>query len=138
MENAMKALLIGAGIVITLAVITIGFVTLNQGQNTAKLAISKVDKINNNILESEYTVYDGMEISGNEVVSVISKFKNEPVTIEVVTKKTTAEYNNGKNGKVSETTDPKSDKYVNPSGRFKGSITRDENDVINKLTFTQQ
>ncbi|MGL5381762.1 hypothetical protein [Clostridium sp.] len=138
MDNSMKALIMGAGVVITLAVITIGFIILNQGQNTAKLAVSKVDKINTNILESEYTVYEGMEVSGNEVVSLISKFKNDPVTIEVVTKKSTTEYNNGASGTASDTTDPKSNKYINPSGKFKGSVTRDANDVIDRLTFTQQ
>ena len=145
----MKALLIGAGVVITLAVITIGFIILNQGQNTAKLAVSKVDKLNSNIVESEFTVYDAMEISGNEVVTVISKFKNEPIAIKVVTKKNSGTFYNytldsndslgsTSSEKISQATEPTSDKYINPSGRFKGEIKRDENFVVTGLVFTQQ
>ncbi|MDI9483331.1 MAG: hypothetical protein QM315_09120, partial [Bacillota bacterium] len=77
MENSLKAIIIGAGVVITMIVVSIGFLLMRSGQSTAQNAINRLDQISSEMSESQYTMYDGMEIRGSEVVNVLRKFKDE-------------------------------------------------------------
>jgi hypothetical protein len=153
MENSLKAILIGAGVVITLIVISIGFLLMRSGQNTVQSAIGKMDKMNVEMEESQYTMYDGMKVGGNEVVNILRKFKNEYIGIKVVTKKNPsgtwyiynvsvsggagtigAESNNA----ISNTMDEAHNEYINPNGVFLGEIIRDENGTIVAISFEQK
>lgn len=152
MENSLKAILIGAGVVITLIVVSIGFLLMRSGQNTAQTAIGKLGQISGEMSESQYTMYDGMEIRGSEVVNVLRKFKDEYIGISIETKKGGTDWyiheadidNSVVNGltevskPISDTMNEKSDDYVNPNGVFIGSIARDENGRIAALMFEQK
>ncbi len=152
MENSLKAVLIGAGVVITLIVVSIGFMLMRSGQNTALATIGKLDQLNVDMTESQYTMYDGLEVSGSEVVNIIRKFENEYIGVKVITKKDTSGkwyINNvniaskkinegGTKSEVSEAIDETKENYVNPNGVFKGKLYRDENATIVGLVFTQQ
>ncbi|NLM27724.1 MAG: hypothetical protein GX211_06045, partial [Clostridiaceae bacterium] len=89
MENSLKAIIIGAGVVITMIVVSIGFLLMRSGQSTAQNAINRLDQISSEMSESQYTMYDGMEIRGSEVVNVLRKYKDEYIGIYVKTKKST-------------------------------------------------
>lgn len=154
MENSLKAIIIGAGVVITMIVVSIGFILMRSGQNTALTYINKLDRISSELAESEFTMYDGNEISGSEVVNAIKKFKDEHIGIMVKTKKNPggtwyinevsissnkAEIRDSGNvGKISDLTDETSNKYVNHKGVFMGEIIRDENGTIVGIIFTQK
>jgi len=153
MENSLKAIIIAAGVVITMIVVSIGFLLLRSGQNTAQKTISKLDQISAEMLESEYTMYDGLEISGNEVVNVLRKYKDEYIGIFVKTKKSTsgtwyvynvtisgneAEIGSPSTESISDTMDETNVNYVNPNGVFIGSIARDKNGRIAALMFEQK
>ena len=43
---------------------------MRSGQSTAQSAIGKLDQINAEMSESQYTMYDGIENGGSEVVNV--------------------------------------------------------------------
>ena len=149
----MKAIIIGAGVVITMIVVSIGFLLMRSGQSTAQNAINRLDQISSEMSESQYTMYDGMEIRGNEVVNILRKFKDEYIGIYVETKKngglwyihnvTLSSENEAKIGSestnsISDTMDEKKDEYINPNGVFAGSIARDENGRIAALMFKQK
>ncbi|MBP7176900.1 MAG: hypothetical protein KBA53_11900 [Thermoclostridium sp.] len=153
MENSLKAILIGAGVVITLIVVSIGFVLMRSGQSTAQSAIGKLDQINAEMSESQYTMYDGIENSGSEVVNVMNKFKDEYIGVQVKTKKVATgtwyihnvsiASNVGTVGAkstntVSNTMDESHLEYINPNGKFLGSLVRDENGTVVALVFTQK
>jgi len=153
MENSLKAIIIGAGVVITMIVVSIGFLLMRSGQSTAQNAINRLDQISSEMSESEYTMYDGMEVSGSEVVNVLRKFKDEYIGIQVETKKNggkwyihnvtlssgnEAEIVSTSTNSISDTMDEKSDDYVNPNSVFTGSIARDENGRIAALIFKQK
>ena len=87
MENSLKAIIIGAGVVITMIVVSIGFLLMRSGQSTAQNAINRLDQISSEMSESQYTMYDGMEIRGSEVVNVLRKYKDEYIGICVKQKK---------------------------------------------------
>lgn len=157
MENSLKAIIIGAGVVITMAVVSIGFILMRSGQNTAMNTISRLERLNTELSESQYTIYDGMEVSGSEVVNTIRRFKDEYVGIKVLTNKNKASdgkwyihsvtliKNNrgeidpgGTVGNISELMNEESNEYVNPNGIFTGTVIRDENGRIVALVFTQK
>ncbi|HAA25093.1 MAG TPA: hypothetical protein DCE11_03085 [Ruminiclostridium sp.] len=153
MENSLKAIIIGAGVVITMIVVSIGFLLMRSGQSTAQNAINRLDQISSEMSESQYTMYDGMEIRGSEVVNVLRKYKDEYIGIYVKTKKSTngvwyvydvtlsgneAEIGSPSTKSISDTMDETKDEYINPNGVFIGSIARDENGRIAALMFKQQ
>ena len=153
MENSLKAIIIGAGVVITMIVVSIGFLLMRSGQSTAQNAINRLDQISSEMSESQYTMYDGMEIRGSEVVNVLRKYKDEYIGIYVKTKKSTngvwyvydvtligneAEIGSPSTKSISDTMDETKDEYINPNGVFIGSIARDENGRIAALMFEQK
>lgn len=153
MENSLKAILIGAGVVITLIVVSIGFLLMRSGQSTAQNAISKLDQMNAEMSESQYTMYEGVENRGSEVVNVLNKFKDEYIGIQVKTKKlpsgtwyihtVTVTSNVGSVGakstnQISNTMDEASTEYINPNGKFLGELVRDENGTVVAMVFTQK
>jgi len=152
MENSLKAIIIGAGVVITMMVVSIGFILMRSGQSTALNTINRLDRINVELAESEYTMYDGMEVSGSEVVNAVRKFKDERIGIQVKTKKDSSgqwyikavdiankEFvSSGSVGNISDLIDVAKDEYVNPNGVFLGSIVRDKNGTIIALIFEQK
>lgn len=151
MENSLKAIIIGAGVVITLIVVSIGFLLMRSGQDTAQNAINQLGGINKEMSESQYTNYDGLEVRGSEVVNVLKRFKDEYIGIQVITKKDTAGtwyiHELDANGNIDSTLstpnisiamDESGKQYINPNGIFIGSLLRDDNDTITALIFTQQ
>lgn len=152
MENATKAIMIAAAILIVLVIVSIGFLVLRSGQDTAKLALTKVDQVNSDIKDSDIKMYDRMTISGSEVVNLISKYQKSTFGIKVSTGKDTAGTwyikqitegttnvlgaDSGQDmGKTMVETD---NQYVNPNGKFLGKILRDVNGSVIGITLTQQ
>jgi hypothetical protein len=95
------------------------------------------------------TMYDNTEVSGSEVINVIRKFSDEMIGVKVQTKKNTSSYiyqfNDGDGTlKSPSSLDYKTaqnvtgNNYINPTGRFLGSVVRDANGTITGLSFVQQ
>ena len=93
-------------------------------------------------------MYDGTEVSGSEVLNVIRKFSDETMGILVQTNKNKTYYNynfdvdKGELGKALDNSyknaqDMASDKYINPTARFQGSIVKDVNGTIIGIVFAQ-
>lgn len=149
MENATKAIIIAAAVVITMAIVTFGFLVMNKGTEEAKKGLDKFGNIANSLAESEYMMYDGREESGSGVISAINKVKNsgDYVGIYVITKggDNWYCYDASDLNDLKELSNPgyvedvkNSDTYINPAGRFRGEISRDDNKRIAAITFTQQ
>ncbi|KAB3525458.1 hypothetical protein [Alkaliphilus serpentinus] len=151
MDNSVKAILIGASVAITLIIVTLGFFILRQGQESINLSAKQMSDINSTLSESEYTIYDGLTISGSEVVNVVKKFKDEYIGVLVITNSESTWYihtvniTSGEGSIVSESTHSISDaldetdnQYINPNGKFQGAVVRDENGRIVAITFDQK
>ncbi|MEA1975252.1 MAG: hypothetical protein U9N10_06785 [Bacillota bacterium] len=155
MENSLKMLMIGAAVVITLAVITSGFFILRQGQGILKNSAEKISVISTDIEETEFTMYEDQEVSGSEVVNVVRKYDDERMGVFVRTGKDSSGewYINNISGissndyigeittvgeNISKMIDESNNEYVNPNGKFLGKVIRNENDSIIGLYFVQQ
>ena len=92
MENSLKGLLLAAGTIITCIIIGLGFYIAREARDTAANGAGQISRLNAEFNESDKVIYDGLKVSGSEVINVINKFKNEPISIQVTTKKGVAFY----------------------------------------------
>lgn len=148
MENSLKGLLLAAGTIITCVVVGLGFYIAREARDTASGGAGQISRLNAEFNESDKVMYDGLEVSGSEVVNVISKYKNNLVSIKVVTKKGTTYYGCNMNStedelagsstaSVKDAQKSTSATYINPSAQFGGQIIRDKNNAIIGICFQQ-
>ncbi|WP_343208976.1 hypothetical protein [Anaerolentibacter hominis] len=148
MENSLKGLLLAAGTIITCIVISLGFFIAREARDTASSGTGQISKLNAEFNESDKLIYDGMTVSGSEVVNAINKFKNEEIGVKVTTHKSTVHYirtlgqdNQTISGKssasVKDAQAVANEHYINPNARFLGEVLRDKNDTIIGLFFQQ-
>ncbi len=152
MENATKAILLGAGIVITLVLVSLGFLLLNGATGTVDTQLTDMESQKQQILEQKFTKYDGKTVNGSEVVNALQEFKDDEICVRVSTLRnnTVTSYYVflDANSNISNTGSPvtnldnakdkSNDAYINPSGKFEAEVLRDENDLITGIAFDQQ
>lgn len=148
MDNSLKGLILAAGTIITCIVISLGFYISREARDTAASGAGQISKLNAEFNESDKVMYDGLNVSGSEVINVINKFKNGYIAIQVNTKKSSNYYENILDDKQTEITgtssasvkaaqNSQSNAYINPNGQFQGSIIRDVNYTIIGIIFSQ-
>ncbi len=149
MENSLKGLMLAAGIIITCIIISLGFYIAREASDTASSGTGQINELQAEFADTSKTMYENTEVSGSEVINVIRKFSDEAIGVKVQTKKNTSYYIyqfNDADGslKSASTLDYKtaqnatSANYINPTGRFLGSVVRDANGTITGLSFVQQ
>lgn len=149
MENSLKGLILAAGVIITCVVVGLGFYIAREAKDTASGGAGKISSLNSEFSETDKTLYDGMTVSGNEVINAIRKFDKEKIGIKVVTGKSTTCYINnistnenelsgqGATSDLKNASDSKNKNYINPNGKFNGKVLRDANNSIIGIKFSQ-
>lgn len=146
MDNSLKGLMLAAGVVITCIVVGLGFYISREAKNTSSGGISQITKMNSEYQDVSKTMYDGIKVSGREVIQVIEKYEEEIEGSEFSIVVYTGKQGTTNGGIIFDknyyTTyaakDVKSSYYINPDGNFLGEISSDSNGVITTLTFKQQ
>lgn len=138
-ESGNSALRIAGGVIITVLVITLAFGIYTLAKGTSTSAKQQINRLSGQMSESIYTQYEGVEVSGSEVINIIKQFDKDDVVVEVVIGSATADYGGTSTGTISDATDRSSSNYINPNSMFLGSIVRSaDTDAIQKLVFTKQ
>ncbi|BCN32413.1 hypothetical protein [Anaeromicropila herbilytica] len=152
MENSLKGLILAAGVIITCIVVGLGFYIAREARDTASNGAGQITKLNAEFNESDKIMYDGLEVSGSEVINVVNKFKNDDIGILVKTKKSDIWYvhilgqsgtvysldANSKSGNsVKDAQNISSAAYINPNAQFEGEVLRDSNNTIVGIKFVQ-
>ena len=149
MENSLKGLILAAGIIITCIIVSLGFYIARQAKTTAQSGAGELQKLQAEFEDSTKTIYDGTIISGSEVRNAIRKFQGEKVGILVTTKKSSTYYGyqfSSETGEISEAASGNfsnaqtegNASYINPNGKFQGTLIRDANGSITGIVFKQQ
>jgi hypothetical protein len=135
MDNSLKGLILAAGVIITCVVIGLGFYISREAKNTSNNGANQLSSMNSEYQDMSLSIYDGLSISGREVKEVVKK--SATTTFSVIVK--TGDGQESKYTSIS-TALPAlgSVGYINPDARFLGEITKDSNDVLSSITFTQQ
>jgi len=71
MENASKALLIAAAILIAIILISLGLIVINQGRTAVDEAGTEISDVAMQAFNAKFTPYIGKNISGSQVRSLI-------------------------------------------------------------------
>jgi hypothetical protein len=141
--------MLAAGIIITCIIISLGFYIAREASDTASSGTGQINELQAEFSDMSKTIYDNTEVSGSEVINVIRKFSDEMLGVRVETKKNTSYYIYQFNDADGSLKSPSAldyktaqnvtnSNYINPTGRFLGSVVRDENGTITGLAFVQQ
>ncbi|MGN0351686.1 MAG: hypothetical protein ACI4ES_08535 [Roseburia sp.] len=148
MENSLKGLTLAAGIIITCIIISLGFYVAREARDTAANGTGQINKLQAEFSDTSKTMYDGTEVSGSEVLNVIRKYSEDTFGILVHTNKqstyyhyqfdtSTGELGKSVNNSYKNAQDVTNSSYINPTGRFEGSVVKDVNGTIVGLVFNQ-
>ncbi|MCM3702733.1 ABC transporter permease [Paenibacillus macerans] len=157
MNNASSALKVAAGIFLTIALITIVVILFVSAQEATKTAQNNFSDIQTELSQASFTVYDDTTISGSQVTNALRKFQDrDQFGVQVKTGKNSVgewygyilnigsssarDYGSvasKSNADISDTWDEELDEYVNPSGKFKAQVVKDNSNVVRGLIFTQ-
>lgn len=77
MDNSLKALILAAGVVITCVVVGLGFFVSREAKNFASDGISQMNGIMSEYSNTNVQIYDGLRVSGQEVINVIEKYTGD-------------------------------------------------------------
>mgnify|MGYP001559180656 CR=1 FL=1 len=135
MDNSLKGLILAAGVIISCIVIGLGFYISREAKNTSNNGASQLSSMNAEYQDVNKTMYNGLEISGREVKDVI--YKSASTTFGVIVKTGDA-LSVTYSSPDTKTPEFGIEGYVNPDAQFLGEVTKDDNNVINTVTFTQQ
>ncbi|RRJ65920.1 ABC transporter permease [Paenibacillus oralis] len=157
MNNASSALKVAAGIFLTIALITIVVILFVSAQEATKTAQNNFSDIQTELSQASFTVYDDTTISGSQVTNALRKFQDrDQFGVQVKTGKNSVgewygyilnigssssrdygSVTSKSNADISDTWNEKLDGYVNPSGKFKAQVVKDNSNVVRGLIFTQ-
>ncbi len=143
MENSLKGLILAAGVVVTCIVVSMGFYMAREAKNATNNGISQISEITSmNDVAKE--MYDGLSISGREVVNILSKYNKSlndgELVVSVTTGKGTSAVTTNYQAAFTDANNPTvytNASYINPNGVFKTSVVHDEKGIIT-MTFTQE
>jgi len=156
MENATKAIIIAASVLITMAIVSIGFAVFKVGQSWGILGKGEIEKTLIKALEEKYMQYDGLNVNGFVVLNVIKECEDsadeDKVGVCVVTGVGGTTHTNWYVFDASDIDHPtsastkiedarninKPETYINPAGKFLGKVEKDNNKKIAAITFVQQ
>jgi hypothetical protein len=150
-ENASAALKLGAGLLLTLAFITIVVLIFMTSTDAAKEAQTQFTTIQTQLSQTRFNIYENTTLSGSQVMNAVRQFNNESqFGVYVQTgkggstfygstfNKTTGEIDGtAQNTNLAPAQDEASPNYINVAGKFKSTVVLDANNVVRGLMFIQ-
>lgn len=153
-ENTGVGIRVAAGIFLTIMLITIVVIITISSQDAAKQGQTKMASITTQLSDTEFNTYNNTTLSGSQVLNAIRQYMNlEQFGIRVKTGKSQSGvfYGNefADDGHITNldsekkldlkyAEDQSQPQYINPSGKFKSTIVRDQNSMIRGIIFEQQ
>jgi uncharacterized membrane protein len=159
-QNIQKALWLGVGIMMFVAIVSTGLFLLNKGKAVAEVGGSQLDVVSEQLAMSKYNSFDNEVVSGSMVINTIKEYKNaggEFIVVVTTSYPSTTQYistgsvsSNIVSGSLTEkvrtTTDTDiqnlnddtSSTYINPHAEFMAQLIYDNNDVVKGIVAVQQ
>lgn len=159
MENVQKALIMGTGLMVTLALVTVGIAIFLTAKDMTVIAQDNFGDVQHELANSEFVAFNETVVTGSQVLNALRKYENaDAFGIGVRTKKNSGDIWYWKTissttvdgsqvysisttsapGTLSTATTVTNDNYINPNAKFKSSLKSNQNEVIIGIVFTQQ
>lgn len=152
MSNATKFLLGAVGLIVVVLLCAVIITTMNKGRGSINNSMDSYDNMVSQFDDVKFSVYADAVASGSDIINLIKNLKqSDGVQIEVINKTATVVYDFDATGALkgtdtagaTYTLSAISDKsqanaYINSLGSFDGSVIRDNNGAITKVSFKQR
>ena len=133
-ENVQKSLVMGASIMVTIGIISIGLMIFGQGSSLVKASSKNIVDLTQELNGKRYVAYEDTVMSGSEVVNAINTYTKKQLKIEVKT----AEASDSCTYVSAYTNEDVDDEnYINVLGTFESDLIVNENGVVNGIRFNQ-
>ena len=151
-----EAILIGIAVTLAVLLGSYMFTTFNAQRDSTTQQIDQITQMTANLSESDIRNLQGGTVMGSEVLQTIAKLEgsanfyvqvktNAGNSVDYICNSTSLEPHTGSDqaALMADAKDPKSENYINPTGRFKVSaeagqgLIYNANDVLVGVVFTQ-
>lgn len=123
-----------AGLWMMIGILTVVFLVFSAAKHLGFTANSKIAEVNQELSELSYEKYNGINLSGSEVINAIKRYQQElPVT--VYTGESVDTY---KGNFRPADNNRKSERYIKPSQSYTGSILKNADKEIVGLAFAKE
>lgn len=151
-NDGKESINMGVALLICLFIVTIALGIFAVGKRFVTKAESGLGDALTNVDNSAYTDYEGQTLSGSQVQSLLTQYSRKEIFVKTVSlshKTTMYNYSSTssltspidattQNQRLANSTVKGKSEYVEPNGKFLCSLTRDKNNTIIGVTFTQQ
>lgn len=136
-EISVKGLVLAVTVVIALGLSAVSLYMVSSSKSRINEGNTQYGQLMGNYSELNATMYDGLCVSGDKVVEVINDFAKTTGNSVAVKTLAGAEAEVYTSSKAYAQTVKSADDYINPTGTFIGSITKNSNGIVTGMTFTQ-
>lgn len=142
-SESVKFLLMAATLLITCSLIGLGFYVFDNSKRLGSTVTNQIIDLNNDLTQSDIMKYDGLEVSGSDVINFIKKYlgdytKEEIGPFRIVVEKG-SQIDIHKNKEFTHLiSDFANSYYIKPTSKFKGSVEKNENLVIVSVKFIRK
>ena len=139
MENALKALVMAAEIIITCILVALGFYAAGIAKANAAAGNEAATQMTRRLEENDYIVYDGAVLSGSELINLLryelNKMKSQNGSVAYF--EVTVRHRNLLTAveELSRLTSKESTEYISPTRAFKGEAVYKQGSLVG-LKFT--
>jgi hypothetical protein len=142
-SEAVKFLLMAATLLITCSLIGLGFYVFGNSKRLGSTVTNQIIDLNNELTQSDIMKYDGLEVSGSDVINFIKKYlgdytKEESGPFSIVIKKGSQIEIHKNKEFIRMITDFSNSYYIKPTSKFMGSVEKNENSVIVSVEFSRK
>ena len=151
-NDGKESINMGVALLICLFIVTIALGIFAVGKRFVTKAESGLGDALTSVDNSAYTDYEGQTLSGSQVQSLLTQYSRKEIFVKTVSlshKTTMYNYSSTtsltspinattQNQRLANSTVKGKSEYIEPNGKFLCSLTRDKNNTIIGVTFTQQ
>ncbi len=159
-QNIQKALWLGVGIMMFVAVVSTGLFLFNQGRTVAEVGGEQLDTVAEQLALSKFQAFDNDLVSGSMLINTIKEYKGKSgefiivvntsypssnqyistgtVSSNILTSSLTEKSRTANDTDIQNLNNETSSYYINPHGEFMAQLIYDGNDVVKGIHAVQQ
>lgn len=137
-ELPSQALLIAGCILVAVILVVLILYIVKTSKGTINSGVEQYENAVSQYSEIEKTQYDGLDVPGSEVVTIIKKMCEEGnVSVTVKTLANTSGKTYSGTTVYSLQDSPTNNDYIKETGVFRGEVVTNANGVVTQIIFTQ-
>ena len=144
LEIAPRALLLAVAVILTVLIVSLMVSQFKSAQEMSNASMEVISRRTDEIRNNEITQYDGLTVSGADVVNFLKRNLMDAVGGDESDLKITLKGGSG-NSRTYRTyeaavglSDMDDDEYVNPVTKWKCSVIRNKNGIITEVIFKRK